>query len=54
MSMNNSFCFDTIYSISTRGEEVLYSLVVRDSKTQGVYPVAFLIANDKTVGPLSQ
>ena len=54
MSLNKSFCLDATHGISPRSTEVLYSLVARDSHTQKGYPVAYMVTNDQTVGPVNQ
>ncbi|OBZ80173.1 hypothetical protein A0J61_11778, partial [Choanephora cucurbitarum] len=54
MSLNKSFCLHATHGISPRSTEVLYSLVARDSHTKKGYPVAYMVINDRTVGPVNQ
>lgn len=54
MRQSVSFCLDATHSITSRSMEVLYTLLTRHPVTGTGYPVAFMVTNDQTVGPVNQ
>ncbi|OAD76747.1 hypothetical protein PHYBLDRAFT_142256 [Phycomyces blakesleeanus NRRL 1555(-)] len=54
MRISQSFCLDTTHNISARNIEILYSLVTHHPDTEKGSPVAYMITNDHSVGPINQ
>jgi len=54
MEQHQSFCLDATHGISSRSMEVLYTLLVKDLLTGKGYPVAYMVTNDQSVGPVNQ
>lgn len=50
----HTFCLDATYGISRRVNDILYSIVVRDELIDRGHPVAYMITNDHTLGPVTQ
>ncbi|SAL97852.1 hypothetical protein [Absidia glauca] len=49
-----AFCLDATYNVVRNREVIMYSLVVAHRNTGQGYPVAYMLTNDHTVGPLVQ
>lgn len=54
MEQHQSFCLDATHGISCRSMEVLYTLLVKDLLTGKGYPVAYMVINNQSVGPVNQ
>ncbi|EIE76691.1 hypothetical protein RO3G_01395 [Rhizopus delemar RA 99-880] len=52
MKVSKCFSLDSTFGISSRSNEVLYSLVVRHSDTGKGVPVGYLLTNDQSVTPV--
>ncbi|OAD80270.1 hypothetical protein PHYBLDRAFT_160921 [Phycomyces blakesleeanus NRRL 1555(-)] len=52
MRISQSFCLDTAHSISSRSDEVLYTLVTRHSQTGKGFLVAYMVTNNQTAIPI--
>jgi hypothetical protein len=53
MEQHQSFCLDATHGISSQSMEVLYTLLVKDLLTGKGYPVAYMVTNDRSVGPVN-
>lgn len=51
---SRTFCLDATYNISRRVDDILYSIVVRDELIDRGHPVAYMITNDHSLGPVTQ
>ncbi|OAD68579.1 hypothetical protein PHYBLDRAFT_73743 [Phycomyces blakesleeanus NRRL 1555(-)] len=49
-----SFCLDATHAISGKIDEILYTLLVCDKEIGRGWPVAFMVTNDRGVGPIVQ
>jgi hypothetical protein len=54
MRESSSFCLDATHGISQNIDEILYTLIIRDKHIGRGWPVAYMVTNDKTVGPIVQ
>ncbi|OAD71954.1 hypothetical protein PHYBLDRAFT_169866 [Phycomyces blakesleeanus NRRL 1555(-)] len=54
MRISQSFCLDATHNISACNIEILYSLVTCHPDTGKGSPVAYMITNDHSVGPINQ
>ncbi|OAD75183.1 hypothetical protein PHYBLDRAFT_166938 [Phycomyces blakesleeanus NRRL 1555(-)] len=52
MRISQSFCLDATHSISSRSDEVLYTLVTRHPQTGKGFPVAYMVTNNQTAIPI--
>ncbi|OAD78862.1 hypothetical protein PHYBLDRAFT_140913 [Phycomyces blakesleeanus NRRL 1555(-)] len=49
-----SFCLDATYGISGKIDEILYTLLIHNEEIGRGWPVAYMITNDRDVGPIVQ
>ncbi|OAD75676.1 hypothetical protein PHYBLDRAFT_143924 [Phycomyces blakesleeanus NRRL 1555(-)] len=54
MKTATSFCLDVTHAISSNVNEILYTLLMRDEDIGRVWPVAFIVTNDRGVSPIVQ
>jgi hypothetical protein len=52
MKVSKYFSLDSTFGISSRSNEVLYSLVIRHPGTGKGVPVGYLLTNDQSVAPV--
>ena len=52
MRSATSFCLDSTHGISSNIADVLYTLIIRDDTIGRGWPVAYMITNDHSVGPI--
>ena len=52
--MNNAdaFCLDATHSITSSISDILYTLIIRDNRIGRGWPVAYMITNDHSTGPI--
>lgn len=49
-----TFCLDATHSISKRYRDILYTIVIRNDFIDGGHPVAYMVTNDHSIGPIVQ
>jgi hypothetical protein len=49
-----SFCLDATHGISARSMDIMYTLLIKSRITGTGYPVAYMVTNDHSVGPIMQ
>ncbi|OAD79032.1 hypothetical protein PHYBLDRAFT_62203 [Phycomyces blakesleeanus NRRL 1555(-)] len=52
MRISQSFCLNATHSISSRSDEVLYTLVTGHPQTGKGFPVAYMVTNNQTAIPI--
>ncbi|OBZ80315.1 hypothetical protein A0J61_11636, partial [Choanephora cucurbitarum] len=52
MKSATSFCLDSTHGISSNIADVLYTSIIRDDTIGRGWPVAYMITNDHSVGPI--
>jgi hypothetical protein len=52
MKSTKSFCLDGTHGISSSISDILYTLIIRDNNVGRELPVAYMITNDHSTGPI--
>ncbi|KAG1543115.1 hypothetical protein G6F47_011492 [Rhizopus delemar] len=52
MKNSKAFCLDATHGISSNLSDILYTLIIRDDSIGRGWPVAYMITNDRSTGPI--